>query len=154
MNNQVKKLEAKYQKAIAEGRRMALVQAVKSSKDMTLGNFMEFVENVNLINMKVGEVFFGESPEPPSKNNKNTLPKMLPAAVAAANTRTAKGRESYDKAVYEALKTSKPDWEDSTSVRKVAGGTELQFRKSIGRLLTAKKAKSKGKARAKRYQAI
>lgn len=66
------------------------------------------------------------------------------------NTRTPEGRAAYDAAVYDAVSAAgKPV--GSSALRKKVGGTPLQLRTSLNRLIEDKKVTYEGKARATRY---
>ncbi len=70
----------------------------------------------------------------------------------AVNTRTPEGRAAYDVAVYDAVQAaSKPV--GSSYLRKKAGGTSLQMRTALNRLIEDGKVTYQGKARATKYSA-
>ena len=66
------------------------------------------------------------------------------------NTRTPEGRAAYDAAVLNAVSASnKPI--GSSKLRKSVGGTPLQLRTSLNRLIEEDKVTYQGKARATKY---
>lgn len=68
----------------------------------------------------------------------------------AVNTRTPEGRAQYDTAVFDAVSTAgKPL--GSSALRKKVGGTPLQLRTALNRLIEDGKVTYEGKARATRY---
>ena len=72
------------------------------------------------------------------------------SAGKGVNTRTPEGRAQYDAAVYEAVSSAgKPI--GSSKLRKAAGGTPLQMRTALNRLIEEGKVTYEGKARATRY---
>ncbi len=68
----------------------------------------------------------------------------------AVNTRTPEGRAAYDAAVYDAVSASKTPL-GSSALRKSVGGTPLQLRTALNRLIEDGKVTYQGKARATRY---
>ncbi|MGH1348922.1 MAG: hypothetical protein ACRBN8_45740 [Nannocystales bacterium] len=77
------------------------------------------------------------------------------ASATEVNTRTAEGRAAYDKAVRAWLKenASKAEPVAASAILAACGGTSLQGRTGLARLIEEKKAYSKGKARGTRYWA-
>jgi len=68
----------------------------------------------------------------------------------SVNTRTPEGRAKYDSAVYDAVQSAgKPV--GSSALRKSVGGTPLQLRTALNRLIEEGKVTYEGKARATRY---
>ncbi|MBV1862217.1 MAG: hypothetical protein KUG77_27610, partial [Nannocystaceae bacterium] len=66
------------------------------------------------------------------------------------NTRTPEGRAAYDIAVFDAVSaSSKPI--GSSKLRKAIGGTPLQLRTALNRLIEDGKVTYQGKARATKY---
>lgn len=77
------------------------------------------------------------------------------ASSSEVNTRTQEGREAYGKAVRAWLKenASKAEPVAASAILAACGGTSLQGRTALARLIEGKKAYSKGKARGTRYWA-
>lgn len=69
------------------------------------------------------------------------------------NTRTAAGRREYDQRVLEFVRES-DEAVSATEVRNHIGGTSLQVRKSVARLIEDEKVTWQGKARGTRYSAL
>lgn len=86
---------------------------------------------------------------------KAEAPKKQKAASNGVNTRTPEGRAAYDAAVLAWLgeNTSKGNPQPSSAVIKACGGTTLQARTTLNRLIEAGKANFVGKARATKYWA-
>ncbi len=93
----------------------------------------------------------------PAKTPKARVAASTPskAASAEANTRNQEGRAAYDKAVLAWLKenTSKSEPQAASKVLKACGGTGLQGRTALTRLIEAGKASFVGRARATKYWA-
>jgi hypothetical protein len=66
------------------------------------------------------------------------------------NTRTAAGRREYDNRVLEFVRNS-DEAVSATEIRNHVGGTSLQVRKSVARLIEAEQVTWQGKARGTRY---
>ncbi len=75
-----------------------------------------------------------------------------PGRPKGAGTRTQAGRSDYDQKVMSAIAASKGPV-SAEQARKKIGGTPMQFRASVERLLAGKKIKREGKARGTKYRA-
>ena len=86
---------------------------------------------------------------------KAEAPKATKATRKAANTRTPEGRAAYDATVLDWLEknTSKGNPKPANKVIEACGGTGLQARTALNRLIEAGKANFAGKARATKYWA-
>ena len=69
------------------------------------------------------------------------------------NTRTAQGRREYDNRVYDYILAAEEPV-SATEIRNTIGGTSLQVRKSVARLIEAERVTWQGKARGTRYSAV
>lgn len=69
------------------------------------------------------------------------------------NTRTAAGRREYDARVLEFIQESE-DAVSATEIRNHLGGTSLQVRKAVARLIETERVTWHGKARGTRYSAV
>jgi hypothetical protein len=69
------------------------------------------------------------------------------------NTRTAAGRREYDNRVLEFVRNS-DEAVSATEIRNHVGGTSLQVRKSVARLIEAEQVTWQGKARGTRYSLV
>lgn len=120
---------------------MTLAELSKLSK----GQFASLLSSVT-----VGEVInAGRNPE-----------RSLVAASGSSteapddvNTRTAAGRREYDARVLEFIQESE-DPVSATEIRNHVGGTSLQVRKAVARLIETERVTWQGKARGTRYSAL
>ncbi len=134
--------------------RSVFVELVRSRPDMTIAELAgltkgRFAELANIVT--VGDVLGASAPAPGrGKGKRGRKRAAAPAAGGAINTRTPAGRAVYDEAVHEAVKAASAPI-SAPEVRASAGGTELQVRKSLNRLIEAGKITFKGKARGTRY---
>jgi len=78
--------------------------------------------------------------------------KGKPGKAAAVDTRAAAGRTKFDDAVLAALRGGKGRVK-AVELRKKVGGTSLQIRAALHRLIEGGKIKSQGKARGTTYSA-
>ena len=69
------------------------------------------------------------------------------------NTRTPEGRRAYDTAVLSVVEAAEQPLK-APEITSVVGGTALQVRKSLARLIEAGKVTWEGKARGMRYSAL
>jgi hypothetical protein len=69
------------------------------------------------------------------------------------NTRTAAGRREYDNRVLEFVRNA-DEAVSATEIRNHVGGTSLQVRKSVARLIEAEQVTWQGKARGTRYSLV
>jgi hypothetical protein len=72
--------------------------------------------------------------------------------TGGVNTKTPAGRKRYDAAVVAAVRAAKGPV-SAAQIRAVVGGTPLQTRTALNRLIDAGKIKWTGKARGTRYRA-
>ena len=77
-------------------------------------------------------------------------PKSSGLKAKAVNTRTPEGRAAYDEAVMDAVTNAK-EAVGSSYLRRRIGGTPLQLRTALNRLIEGGKVTYQGKARATRY---
>jgi hypothetical protein len=84
-------------------------------------------------------------------NGTPTAPSARTSAKAV-NTRTKEGRVAYDKAVLDTVKGSESPI-GATAIRKEVGGTPLQVRAALDRLIESGAVTYQGRARATRYSA-
>jgi hypothetical protein len=83
--------------------------------------------------------------EPPSAPARTT-------GKGAVDTRTPAARAAYDDAILVVLRAARHEM-SAQDIRAKCGGTELQARTALHRLIKARKIKSSGRARATKYRA-
>lgn len=86
-----------------------------------------------------------------AKNGKSAARTDDRAKTGAHEVRTSSGREAYDAKVLAAIEAAKAPV-SAEQVRKLAGGTPIQFRAAVERLMENKRVKRLGKARGTRYK--
>ncbi|WP_146156144.1 hypothetical protein [Enhygromyxa salina] len=137
--------------------RSVFLDLIRSHPEMTLaelsklskGQFSGLLSSVTVGEViSAGHEFEGDA--------EVAVPSAEPGAAAApedVNTRTAVGRREYDARVLEFIRESE-DAVSATEIRNKVGGTSLQVRKSVARLIEAEKVTWQGKARGTRYSAL
>ena len=157
MSKSVETLEKDFNKLVEANKKIALKQMVFSKKEMTLSDFAKLAENAELLNVSIGEIFFDQENKKVNAPTSNTPTKRAKSskksATTSVDTRTPAGRQTYDEALYEALKGLEGE-ATSAEIRTVCGGSELQFRKAAERLVKKKLIKRKGKARSTKYTVV
>jgi hypothetical protein len=88
----------------------------------------------------------------PTKASK-PKPKLVAIDTESVNTRTPEGREAYDEAILVFLKARKGHWMRAGEIREACGGTALQARTALARLIEEEKITYQGRARATEYKA-
>lgn len=149
----VSSFEREMSAAVRDVQRSVFLELIRSHPEMTLaelsklskGQFASLLSSVT-----VGEVInAGRNPE-----------RSLVAASGSSteapddvNTRTAAGRREYDARVLEFIQESE-DPVSATEIRNHVGGTSLQVRKAVARLIETERVTWQGKARGTRYSAL
>lgn len=153
-----KQLSEEYKNMMGAASKMAFITAVRRNHAATLDDIAEMSKSEKLGSLTVGEVFYDEvdfgvqaqalpaSSSEPGKRKR----KKQSVASGAADTRSAANRASYDEELLDAVSSKR--WMSAQDLRKVAGGTPLQARKALNRLIEGEKIKFRGKARATKYR--
>lgn len=173
------KYEAAFQAAVIERERQICIDLLRQSPEMTLGEIHKLSKGslgrifdaISVSELVRGEASSDEAPAPakaPKRRGRKAesaapeAPAEAPAAAEKApaekaparpgkvNTRTPAGRKAYDEALFAALEAiGKPVGVAKLMAR--AGGTNLQARASLNRLINAGKVTWTGKARGTKY---
>lgn len=88
----------------------------------------------------------------PARSADPETPPRASAGRGAVNTKTSAGRAVFDAAVLEALQGAKGPI-GASKLRKKLGGTGLQMRTALNRLIDGGKVRYQGRARATKYTA-
>ncbi len=148
------KYESAIKSAIDAQERQVCLDLLRSSPELTLGEIHKLSRGSigrHFGSITVGELL-GGSPQTGGTRSQQRDPAVEGAAPAAVNTRTAAGRQAYDDAMLEALKVEEAPVSAAKLIAKV-GGTKLQARMALNRLIDAKKVVWTGKARGTKYSA-
>lgn len=126
----------------------AIREAVLAEIRTTLGSAFSDIADVvkkhpEVADLSLGQVFGGGT----------TRGGGVRAAGGAVDTRTAAGREAYEKSVLRVLEAADGPV-SSQHVRDKCGGTALQARKALNRLIEDGQVTYTGKARATKYELV
>ncbi len=169
------KFEQAFRDAVANAERDVMIQQIRSNPAMTVSDLQKLAGSdlgSILRTITIGDIVGGgggargkgrRGPKPrkaapaAASNDSVAAPAAAAAAPAAAgpktvDTRTAKGRHAYDAAMLRALRNAGRAVSAPELAREV-GGTPLQIRTSLSRLINAGKVTWTGRARGTRYEA-
>ncbi len=93
----------------------------------------------------------GGKPNKRGKTKAKNAPKPAHGKPGKVNTRTQAGREAYDKAILEALNELGGGPVSGAKVKARVGGTPLQARTALNRLIETGAVTFEGKARGTKY---
>lgn len=148
-------LNQEYKNMMSAAAKMAFITAVRRNENATLAEVAAMAQNEGLGDLTVGETFiekvdFGSAPKslPAAKVKKAKSPKKDAPSV---DTRTSAARAKYDGQLRETLK-ARGRWTSAQELRQIVGGTPLQARKALNRLIEQGTIKYRGKARATKYR--
>lgn len=113
------------------------------------------VEDVVAFMQRTSKKLKGEKPQAvavskPSTSSTSSTPSPSSKAPKVVNTRTPESREKYDAAILSFL-SGRNELVGSSVIRKKCGGTPLQARTALNRLIEDKKVRYEGQARATVY---
>ena len=140
--------EREFSAAIENAEKAVFIDLIRSRPDLSLADLAKLAKGrfAGLAgSITVGELL-GATKGGPAKGRKGSGP----VSAAKVNTRTPDGRAAYDEAVLGAV-AGVGEPASAPQIRSVAGGTELQARKALNRLIEAGKVTFTGKARGTRY---
>jgi hypothetical protein len=143
--------------AVKDVQRSVFLELIRSHPEMTLAELSKLSKGQfsGLLScVTVGEVIRG------GYEDEAAAPAEVPTASSASsappdevNTRTAAGRREYDARVLEFISDSE-EAVSATEIRNYVGGTSLQVRKAVARLIETERVTWQGKARGTRYSVI
>ncbi len=156
--------EREFNSAVEAVERDVFINLVCENPQLTLAELSKLGKGkfANLLgSVSVGDIIEGggrgpvrvrETSRPPTDKPGKGKAKAKPskAKPLAVNTRTPEGRKDYDDAVYLVVKTAETPIKAPEITAKV-GGTALQVRKSLARLIESGAVTWAGKARGMRY---
>lgn len=144
--------EREFSAAVENAERNVLIDLIRSRPEMSLadigrlskGRFSGLMSSVTVRDLIDGAVGKGRG------NRARSTSRAVSAG--AVDTRTPSARKRYDDAVHRAVKNSASPI-SAQQVRTIVGGTPLQARKALNRLIEAGRLTFQGKARATKYSA-
>ena len=148
-----KQLKKDFDQTVQSAARVALIAAVRRNMDSTLADVAKMAKDAGLGHLTVQEVFFDESItfETPkallAQKRKKTKAKKQ---NAVPNMHSPKERARYDEKVLAAIPGG--NWIRAEALGKTVGGTPLQRRKALNRLVAEGKIRKRGEARGAEYR--
>lgn len=138
--------------AVKDVQRTVFLDLIRSHPEMTLAELSRLSKGQFsglLSSVTVGDVINAGS----SVGERSFEDFEAAEAGVGVNTRTAAGRREYDARVLDYV-TGADEAVSATEIRNNVGGTSLQVRKAVARLIEAEKVTWHGKARGTRYSAL
>ena len=150
----VSTFEREFNSAVEAVERDVFINLVCQNPQLTLAELTKLGKGkfANLLSsVCVGDIIeAGGTKEPEDSKPKTNKAKVKTKAV---NTRTPEGRRAYDSAVYAAVEAAERPIK-APEITAQVGGTALQVRKSLARLIETGKVTWEGKARGMRYSVV
>jgi hypothetical protein len=146
----VAKLQDSIDKAVEAGARRVVIDMIRESPKATLGDILELTKGKwgsVARTITIGELLAGA----PRAGRRGRATGGRQAPTGAVNTKTPAGRKRYDAAVLSAVRAARSPV-SAAQIRAAVGGTPLQTRTALNRLIDAGKVKWTGKARGTRYR--
>ncbi|NVB39359.1 hypothetical protein G6O69_16065 [Pseudenhygromyxa sp. WMMC2535] len=148
--------EREMSEAVKEVQRSVFLELIRSHPEMTLAELSKLSKGQFsglLSSVTVGDVLSaGVGGEEPTTET-TVKDRELPILNYEVNTRTAQGRREYDNRVLEFIEHAEEPV-SATEIRSFVGGTSLQVRKAVARLIEAERVTWQGKARGTRYSPL
>jgi hypothetical protein len=147
----VASFEREFSAAVQNAERNVMIDMIRSHPEMSLaeiakltkGRFSGLLSSVTIADLIRGSV--------DGRGGKSAT-KSRTLGGGAVDTRTPAARRRYDDSVYRVVKASASPI-SAQDVRTQVGGTPLQARKALNRLIEAGRLTFQGKARATKYSA-
>lgn len=148
-----KAMRAEYEKVMSNAKVMAFTQVVHRHPDVSLKDLADFAVDIGVGGLTMREVL--SLPKGGKGWNKRLAASSKKAIAAPKNvdTRSSAGREAHDDNILSYLKSNKR-WVSSSEVSEAVGGTSLQARRSLNRLIERGEVDCKGRARGAKYRCI
>ncbi len=134
---------------IASSIRDALVQAILNNPKATIADLLDLARGENAPMLR--EITLGQLADAGGGKKRGKPAKASGKAPSKVNTRTAAGRSAFEEAILEALGELGGGPVSGAQVKDKVGGTSLQVRTAMNRLIEAGKVTFEGKARGTKY---
>lgn len=141
--------------AVKDVQRSVFLELIRSHPEMTLAELSRLSKGQFsglLSSVTVGDVISAGSSGERGTGDTFEVPDAA-GSITGVNTRTAAGRREYDARVLDYVQNA-AEAVSATEIRNNVGGTSLQVRKAVARLIEAEKVTWHGKARGTRYSAL
>lgn len=145
------RMRAEYNAAMNNAKIMAFTQVIHRHPEVSLHEMVNFASEVGLKDLTIGEL----SSLP--KDGKGWTKRLAPTSKKAlpppknVDTRSAGGRAIHDARILSCLKSARK-WISSSDVSDAVGGTTMQARQSLNRLIERDLVEYKGRARGTKYR--
>jgi len=143
------KYESAFRDAVAERERTICIDLLRQSPELTIGDLARLAHGTLadvLARITVGDL---TGNEPAAQTE--TVTAKIPGRSAPADVRTLAGRARYEGSLLAALAEA-PDFTGVATLTEKVGGTNLQARAALNRLIEAGKVTWTGRARSTRYR--
>lgn len=167
------RFESTFRNAVANAERDVLIAQIRANPQMSLselgklttGELGKLLKTLTIGDLLEADVGLAASPTVKQRKSpkdsaakggrkrKAAKKEAEAGSPATVETRTAAGRERYDKAVLAAIKGAESPI-SAEELRAQVGGTPLQARASLARLINAGNVTWEGKARGTRYSIV
>ena len=147
--------EREFNSAVEAVERDVFINLVCENPQLTLAELTRLGKGkfANLLSsVSVGDIIEAGGTGP-SRGEDKAKAKAKAKAAKAVNTRTPEGRRAYDAAVFSVVEGAERPIK-APEITAQVGGTALQVRKSLARLIEAGKVTWEGKARGMRYSVL
>lgn len=138
------KLEESFNQSVDDFKRQAFINVITQRPQATIEELYELAKKQDLCDLTIGDVM--GMPVSSKKKKTNTQKNV--------DVRTANGRSNYDEKVLECVKNAQGEYISARAIREKIGGTPLQVRKALGRLVDKQEIAQHGNARATRYSEL
>jgi hypothetical protein len=149
----VASFEREFSAAVESAERNVLIDLIRSRPEMSLADIGKLTKgrfSGLMTTVTIGDLIRGAVPGSARAAKNGTRNQGVSAG--AVDTRTPSARKRYDDAVLRAVKASTSPV-SAQDVRSRVGGTPLQARKALNRLIEGGRRAFQGKARATKYTA-
>lgn len=144
------RLQDSIDKAVEASARQVVIDMIRESPRATLGDIFDLTKGkwgAVARTITIGELLAGV----PHGSGRRPATSRARPARAAVDTKTPAGRKRYDAQILDAVRAARAPV-SASQLRSKVGGTPLQTRTSLNRLIDAGKVRWTGKARGTRYR--
>lgn len=148
-----KTMKQEYDAAMKGASVMALIQVVGRHPTATLGEVADLAKKEGISGISVGQLFAEDRPKTGAEwaNGQGSQGKKS-LSESDVNTRTVAARDEYDASILRVLRASPNHWVHAPEIRAACGGTPLQVRTALNRLVVLAYVEYDGVARATAYR--
>ena len=147
------KLQLDFETAFQRAQRQVILEQALRHPELTLGELGELAKSQGVEDLSIGELLSRKQGNgvAPSGGETKRQDRDNGVSEGAVDTRSAKGREGYDQSILDVLGEAEKEM-SASELRAKVGGTPLQARTALNRLIEAEKVTWQGRARSTRYK--